>query len=507
MKTTLNSRLLAAFGVLMALIAAVGVAAVMQAWKSRSDYRELYGSTRAAAALGEANHVLWELRYATAQASSATPEAARKIADAEAGRYKKVWAALDAYAATQLATDEQAALAKTREVFKRYTEVRPKWFELHLAGQADEAKAWRSQQMTPVGAELVQAVEQQIRLQASAADATSAALGRQASWMGWGVLVVAVLALLGAAALSRWIVRMLTGPLSRSTQLARSIAQGDLRARIDVEPGPLSALQDALRDMQASLARTVAQVRDNAQEVAAAGNHIAQGNSDMSSRTEQQASSLQQTAASMEELSSTVRQNAENAREANQLAQVASDVATRGGDVVAQVVGTMKGINDSSKEIAEIIGVIDGIAFQTNILALNAAVEAARAGEQGRGFAVVAAEVRSLAQRSAEAAKAIKTLISASVERVDQGTTLVDQAGATMQEVVQSIRSVSTLVAEISTASAQQSAGVAQVSEAVADMDRNTQQNAALMHVANESARSLQERADRLVGAVSVFKT
>ncbi len=262
----------------------------------------------------------------------------------------------------------------------------------------------------------------------------------------------------------------------------------------------------SLERMRVEISKVVSMVRGNAESVASASTQIAQGNMDLSSRTEQQASALQETSATMEELGSTVRNNADNARQANQLAQSASDVAVRGGEVVSQVVQTMKGINESSQRIADIIGTIDGIAFQTNILALNAAVEAARAGEQGRGFAVVAGEVRSLAQRSAEAAKEIKALIGTSVERVDQGSELVDQAGRTMQEVVNSIRRVTDIVGEISAASNEQASGVAQVGQAVGQMDQAMQQNAALVEENAAAAESLKLQAQQLVQAVAAFK-
>ncbi|ARN21463.1 methyl-accepting chemotaxis protein [Piscinibacter gummiphilus] len=288
---------------------------------------------------------------------------------------------------------------------------------------------------------------------------------------------------------------------------ADRIADGDLSVPIVARSrDEMGRLSESLARMQDRLRTIVGGVRGNAEGVATASAQIASGNNDLSNRTEQQASALEETAASMEELSSTVKQNADNARQANQLAMGASTVAVQGGEVVSRVVETMKGINDSSKKIVDIISVIDGIAFQTNILALNAAVEAARAGEQGRGFAVVAGEVRSLAQRSAEAAKEIKTLISDSVERVEQGTTLVDQAGTTMQEVVGAIRRVTDIMGEISAASTEQSSGVAQVGEAVTQMDQATQQNAALVEESAAAAESLKVQAAALLTAVSVFK-
>ena len=265
-------------------------------------------------------------------------------------------------------------------------------------------------------------------------------------------------------------------------------------------------LLQALENMRASLQGIVATVRQDADGVATASTEIAQGNMDLSARTESQASVLEQTAASMEEISSAVKQNADSARHANQLATSAATVAVRGGEVVAQVVSTMQGINDASRKIEDITGVIDGIAFQTNILALNAAVEAARAGEQGRGFAVVASEVRNLAQRSAAAAKEIKALISDSVERVDQGARLVDQAGATMTEVVESVQRVSSIIGEIALASSEQTTGVEQVNQAIIEMDHVTQQNAALVEQAAAAAKAMQDQAASLAQAVSVFK-
>jgi methyl-accepting chemotaxis protein len=323
--------------------------------------------------------------------------------------------------------------------------------------------------------------------------------------IGFVAIAIAVAAAL-AIVIVRSITRQLGGEPGEAASLARSVSAGDLVVPIRLRPGDDTSMMAQLKAMQAGLSTVVHGVRLNAESVASASLQIAQGNADLSSRTEQQAAALEETAASMEQLGSTVSQNADNAKQANQLALGASSLASRGGDVVGEVVHTMKGINDSSRKIADIIGVIDGIAFQTNILALNAAVEAARAGEQGRGFAVVAAEVRNLAQRSAGAAKEIKDLIGASVERVARGTTLVDQAGATMGEIVAAVKRVADIMGEISAATTQQSAGVAQIGEAVSQMDQATQQNAALVEEGAAAAESLKRQAQQLVQAVAVFR-
>ena len=320
-----------------------------------------------------------------------------------------------------------------------------------------------------------------------------------------GLALFALTGLLGAV-LTRSVFRQLGAEPGEAAAAVNAVAQGDLTVSIPVQPGDTRSLMAALAGMRDGLVRVVSEVRGNSESVATASAQIAQGNQDLSGRTEQQASALQQTAATMEQLGTTVRNNADNATQANSLAQGASSVAMQGGEVVGRVVTTMQGITESSRRIGDIISVIDGIAFQTNILALNAAVEAARAGEQGRGFAVVASEVRSLAQRSAEAAKEIKSLIGRSVEQVEQGTVLVDEAGKTMDEIVSSIRRVSDIVAEISSASAQQSSGVQQVGDAVSQMDQATQQNAALVEESAAAAESLKGQAQQLVQAVAVFK-
>lgn len=302
--------------------------------------------------------------------------------------------------------------------------------------------------------------------------------------------------------------RSITRPLNQAVKIAMTVAAGDLTSKIDVGNSRDEAgqLLRALRDMNESLVRIVGEVRSGADTIVTATNEIASGNMDLSSRTESQAGALEETASSMEELTGTVKQNADNARQANRLAQTASEVAVKGGAVVSQVVETMGSINESSRKIVDIIGVIDGISFQTNILALNAAVEAARAGEQGRGFAVVAAEVRTLAQRSAAAAKEIKTLIDSSVQKVELGTQLVDQAGDTMNDVVTSIKHVTDIMSEITAASLEQSRGIEQINQAIIEMDDVTQQNAALVEQAAAAAAALQDQAGNLTQVVSVFK-
>ncbi|MFY1850080.1 MULTISPECIES: methyl-accepting chemotaxis protein [Achromobacter] len=322
-------------------------------------------------------------------------------------------------------------------------------------------------------------------------------------------VTIALLVIAALLAIGCWIFinRTVLRPLHEAGDHFEKIAGGDFTGRIDVRStNEIGQMFGAVKRMQESLTRTVATVRRGVDEINVGSREISAGNTDLSSRTEQQAASLEETAASMEQLASTVKQNADNARQANQLAASASDVAERGGSAVAEVVNTMQGISASSRKISEIVSVIDGIAFQTNILALNAAVEAARAGEQGKGFAVVAGEVRSLAQRSAQAAKEIKGLIEDSVTKVGAGSQQVERAGATMQEIVASVKRVTDIMGEISAASEEQSSGIDQVNRAVSQMDEVTQQNAALVEEAAAAAGSLQEQAQRLAEAVAVFK-
>jgi methyl-accepting chemotaxis protein len=322
-----------------------------------------------------------------------------------------------------------------------------------------------------------------------------------------GCIAALLFGLLIAAGVGYWLLRSIMQPLNQAIDLAHGIASGDLTQAFPKQSeNEMGQLLRALNNMNASLVQIVSQVRNGTDTIATASSQIAAGNQDLSSRTEEQASSLEETASSMEELTSTVKQNADNAYQANTLALTASDVASKGGAVVTDVVRTMESINDSSRKIVEIISVIDGIAFQTNILALNAAVEAARAGEQGRGFAVVAAEVRTLAQRSANAAKEIKSLIGDSVGKISDGARLVDQAGLTMQEILESVKRVSDIVSEISAASQEQTAGIEQINQAITQMDQVTQQNASLVEEAAAASESMQLEAQKLAETVSVFK-
>ena len=405
---------------------------------------------------------------------------------------------------------DRALLQKVKEQRALYLAGQEELLGFIRSDQTDQSREYLASKLRPVLASYKASIGALVESEKNAivtagTDARDTALNARNTLIGLGVAALLLAAALGWL-ITRSLVRELGGEPRTAADVARAVAGGDFTQPIAVKDGDTTSLMAQLAAMKDGLAQVVSQVRRGSESVAMASSEIAQGNQDLSARTESQASALEETAASMEQLGATVRQNADSAGQANALARSASDVAVRGGEVVGQVVQTMKGINESSQRIADIIGVIDGIAFQTNILALNAAVEAARAGEQGRGFAVVASEVRSLAGRSAEAAKEIKQLISASVERVEQGSAMADQAGETMTEVVQSIRRVTDLMGEINAASSEQASGVAQVGEAVTQMDQATQQNAALVEEMAAAAGSLSSQAQELVQAVAVFK-
>ncbi|MCC7596422.1 MCP four helix bundle domain-containing protein [Janthinobacterium sp. FW305-129] len=415
--------------------------------------------------------------------------------------------ALDKYEKENL-SDEQdkALLAADRAVLQHYDAVRDKVLALSKAGELDAARDFLMQSQ-PVIKELVDALAAHHSYNESLATrgaAEGAATAASARWISLG-LALAVTALV--AGMGLLLARHIASSLESAIGVARTIAGGDLSAQISATSNDeVGQLMNAMAEMSGSLVRIVSEVRSGTDTISTASGEIAMGNLDLSARTEQQAGSLEETASAMEELTATVRQNADNARQAQQMAVSASDKAQRGGQVMDDVIRTMEAIDSASNKIADIIGVIDGIAFQTNILALNAAVEAARAGEQGRGFAVVATEVRNLAHRSAAAAKEIKTLIGDSVQQVGQGGKLVRQAGAAMTEVVDTVRSVTDIVSEISAASVEQSTGIEEINHAITQMDEVTQQNAALVEEAAAASQSLQEQAGILAGVVGTFK-
>ena len=506
----ISTRLVMLIGILSALLIAIGTLGLFGISQSNAALQTVYEDRTVPMGLIadiQENLLRNRLMIASALVTPTPEEIAKSVAEVEANsaEINKIWIA---YMASKLTPEEE-------KIAKSFIEARAKFVAEGIqpataalrANDLDGAKRLVVEKIRPLWPPVQDGIAALMQLQISEAKKEyEAALSR------YSIIRVAAIASIAAGVLFAFLfgmalVRGISRSLAHAVDVSNAISQGDLNQTIQAQgKDEVAQLLKALAAMQDNLAKVVSTVRIGSEGVATASAEIAQGNHDLSARTEQQASALEETAASMEELSSTVKQNADNAKQANQLAQSASTVAIKGGEVVAQVVGTMKGINDSSRKISDIISVIDGIAFQTNILALNAAVEAARAGEQGRGFAVVASEVRSLAGRSADAAKEIKSLINASVERVEHGTALVDQAGATMTEVVSSIRRVTDIMGEISAASSEQSAGVSQVGEAVVQMDQVTQQNAALVEEMAAAASSLKSQAQDLVGTVAVFK-
>ncbi|MDT8989349.1 methyl-accepting chemotaxis protein [Curvibacter sp. APW13] len=409
--------------------------------------------------------------------------------------------------AMPLTEADKAQMKKIGDLRQKVINLRTKAREAKKAGNAEVAMQVLKADYLPAMAQYVAAQKEMVELQKanSAAVATETEDRRRANAiiMIIGLVLVVVLVAVGTL----WMVRSIRIPLEQANHVAQRIAQGDLSATITNDRhDEFGQLLSSLQHMNESLGRMVTEVRDSTESIAGASSEIAQGNADLAHRTEQTSANLQATASSMEHLTGTVQHSTDNARQASQLATSASTVAQRGGEVVTEVVRTMQEIDASSKKISDIISVIDGIAFQTNILALNAAVEAARAGEQGRGFAVVASEVRALAGRSAEAAKEIKALIAQSVEKVESGTSYVTQAGSTMEEIVQSVRRVADVIGEITAAANEQNSGIASVNQSIGDLDQMTQQNAALVEQSAAAAESLREQADRLKQAVAVFK-
>ena len=511
-KMKVAHRLIVGFSTVLALTVILGVFSIIQLERVNQTSTEMevnwLPSTRIA---GDINTATSDFRIKELQHILSTDEK-------DMARYEKMMADIGAH--LEKSMHDYAKLVSSPEERQTYDKFKAKWaqymvehqkvIELSRANKNEEARTLirgKSQQaFDESSADLDKLIQINTEGGAAASKRGDELYASARLWVL--ILLVGAVALGSAFALliAHNLVNQLGGEPAYVSDIAGRIADGDLSEVIKTKPSDQSSMLYAMKQMRDSLAAIVGQVRTGTETIATASSQVASGSQDLSARTEEQASSLEETASSMEELTSTVKQNADNARQANTLAASASEVAQKGGMVISKVVDTMGEINESARKIADIIGVIDGIAFQTNILALNAAVEAARAGEQGRGFAVVASEVRNLAQRSANAAKEIKSLIGESVEKVRNGSVLVNDAGGTMQEIVESVRRVTDIMGEISAASQEQTSGIEQINQAIAQMDEVTQQNAALVEEAAAASEAMQEQAARLAQAVSVFR-
>jgi methyl-accepting chemotaxis protein len=510
-----GTRLALGFALVLVLLVAVAVVGIlrMAQIQDRLDHVVSVSNVSTGLVVEMRNNVsdrLASLRVLTLMTDPADMEPEIVKFKEQTAKYDAAQAKLTALFATYANGQEKTLLNQIKEHEATAMPAIGRATDLYLAANAMGATRVMIREVRPVQRKWTDALNALSALEdkqnaQSKADAETAFANARNFMLVLLVLAV-VIGIVAAVVITRSLLKQLGGEPAYTAKIAGSIAHGDLSIVIDTKASDRGSLLVEMKEMRNSLVGIVEQVRRGTETIGTASREIAAGNIDLSSRTELQASSLEKTASAMEQLTSTVKQNADNAREANALAATASDVARKGGDVVSQVVGTMGEINSSASKIADIIGVIDGIAFQTNILALNAAVEAARAGEQGRGFAVVASEVRNLAQRSAAAAKEIKTLIGDSVEKVERGSKLVGQAGVTMDEVVSSVKRVTDIMSEIANASAEQSAGIAQVNTSIIEMDSMTQQNAALVEQAAAAAQSLQDQAGELARVVSIFK-
>jgi methyl-accepting chemotaxis protein len=510
-----GTRLALGFALVLVLLVAVAVVGIlrMAQIQDRLDHVVSVSNVSTGLVIEMRNNVsdrLASLRVLTLMSDPADMEPEIVKFKEQTAKYDAAQAKLATLFAAHANAQEKTLLAQIKEHEATAMPAIARATELYLAANAMDATRVMIREVRPVqrkwtdALNALSALEDKQNAQSKADAETAFANAR--NFMLVLLALAVVLGIVAAVTITRSLLKQLGGEPAYTAKIAASIAHGDLSIAIDTKESDRGSLLVEMREMRNSLFGIVEQVRRGTETIGTASREIAAGNIDLSSRTELQASSLEKTASAMEQLTSTVKQNADNAREANALAATASDVARKGGDVVSQVVGTMGEINASANKIADIISVIDGIAFQTNILALNAAVEAARAGEQGRGFAVVASEVRNLAQRSAAAAKEIKTLIGDSVEKVERGSKLVGQAGVTMDEVVSSVKRVTDIMSEIANASAEQSAGIAQVNTSIIEMDSMTQQNAALVEEAAAAAQSLQDQAGELARVVSIFK-
>ena len=508
--TRIGTRLAAAFGIVLLLALVATTVGLMNARSQATATRAMMEKPLAKERLVSDWYVLMYSAIARTELIARSKDAALPtiFADVIAASSKRGGELMGKVKELVASDEERAMFDKIVVLRTNYQNLKTAVGNARKAGDDAAAEKIFNGEFTPAAKAYSVAVEGLLAHQRKAIDDTAHAIDAANDRANQLLLVLTVLMVtIGSAA--AWIIsRSITVPLKSAVDIAATVANGDLTTRFDtpVQRSEIGELMTALKGMNDSLRNVVSQVQTGTRTIASASHEIAAGNMDLSQRTEEQASSLEETASSMEELTSTVRQNADNARQANQLARTASEVAEKGGAIVGQVVDTMGTINDSSRKIYDIISVIDGIAFQTNILALNAAVEAARAGEQGRGFAVVASEVRNLAQRSAGAAKEIKELIGNSVDQVDIGSKLVKEAGATMDDVVASVRRVTDIMGEITSASSEQSIGIDQVNTAITQMDQVTQQNAALVEEAAAAAASMQEQAERLAEVASSFR-
>ena len=510
-----GTRLALGFALVLVLLVAVAVVGIlrMSQIQDRLDHVVSVSNVSTSLVIEMRNNVsdrLQSLRVLTLMTDPADMEPEINKFKEQTTVYNETQSKLSALFAANGNDKEKALLAQIKEFEAAAMPAIARATELYLAANAMDATRVMIREVRPVQRKWTDAlnalaVQEEKQNAESKADAETA-FANARNFMLVLLALAVVMGVAAAVVITRSLLKQLGGEPGYTAKIAGSIAHGDLSVAIDTKQSDRGSLLVEMKEMRNSLVGIVEQVRRGTETIGTASREIAAGNIDLSSRTELQASSLEKTASAMEQLTSTVKQNADNAREANALAATASDVARKGGEVVSQVVGTMGEINSSASKIADIIGVIDGIAFQTNILALNAAVEAARAGEQGRGFAVVASEVRNLAQRSAAAAKEIKTLIDDSVAKVERGSKLVGQAGVTMDEVVSSVKRVTDIMSEIANASAEQSAGIGQVNNSIIEMDGMTQQNAALVEEAAAAAQSLQDQAGELARVVSIFK-
>ena len=507
--TTIKSRLILVIGMLSTLLIGIGGMGIYGLNQTNDGFRDVYENRTAP--IGDLGFIVDRMQRirlnATISAYSRSPDVVKErktMSDTRDAEIAQTW---QKYLATELTAEEQTIINTFNQQWKMYTDSRDRIMSQAFAGDFDGAVVNTT---TDAGAKFDAAhatMFSLLDLQRKEAEKEFAASQQNYENIFMTSVTLIALGIALAVFLGILLIRAIINPLNEAISIANAVASGDLTSRIEVTSNnETGRLLQALKTMNDNLVDLVGKVRMSTDQIATASGEIASGNLDLSQRTEEQASSLEETASSMEELTSTVKQNSDNARQANQLAAGASEIAVKGGEVVGQVVQTMSAINDSSKKIVDIISVIDGIAFQTNILALNAAVEAARAGEQGRGFAVVATEVRTLAQRSAAAAKEIKELISDSVAKVEDGTRLVDEAGTTMDEIVTAVKRVTDIMSEISAASNEQSSGIEQVNQAVTQMDEVTQQNAALVEQAAAAAESMNDQAQTLTQAISVFK-